>query len=173
MDSFSGPARLRALIVGGALAVALAMPLAVSADTTGGSIPPAQAAGATITLGAVHFQSKVLATVDISFTCDPFQVYDWETGTWTTSTAGTGGEASAVIVEASGKTIATATGGTSFGAVTCDGASVSTLSIPVVASVSPFKAGVAAAGAFVSVSNDFGSNYDYASTGPIMVRLGK
>ena len=86
MDSFSGPARVRALIVGGALAVALAMPLAVSADTTGGSIPPAQTAGATITLGAVHFQSKVLATVDISFTCDPFQVYDWETGTWTTTT---------------------------------------------------------------------------------------
>ena len=38
MDTLNGHRRLRALIVGGALAVALAMPLAVSADTTGAAI---------------------------------------------------------------------------------------------------------------------------------------
>ncbi len=81
MDTLNGHRRLRALIVGGALAVALAMPLAVSADTTGGSvIQPAFSRGATITLDAVHLTSKLIATVDISFTCDPLLVYDWETG---------------------------------------------------------------------------------------------
>ena len=111
MDTLNGHRRLRALIVGGALAVALAMPLAVSADTTGGSvIQPAFSRGATITLDAVHLKSKLIATVDISFTCDPLLVYDWETGTYTTTTAGQVEDATAVIVQGSGRSIASASG---------------------------------------------------------------
>ena len=125
MDTLNGHRRLRALIVGGALAVALAMPLAVSADTTGGSvIQPAFSRGATITLDAVHLESKLIATVDISFTCDPLLVYDWETGTYTTTTAGQVEDAIAVIVQASGRSIASASGTRSAAASLCDGSHV-------------------------------------------------
>jgi hypothetical protein len=174
MDTLNGHRRLRALIVGGALAVALAMPLAVSADTTGGSIiQPAFSRGATITLDAVHFKSKLIATVDISFTCDPLLVYDWETGTYTTTTAGQVEEAIAVIVQGSGRSIASASGDAFGGDALCDGSHVNTLSIPVVASMAPWKSGAAAAGASVSVADATFSSSHYASSGAVTVKLGK
>lgn len=174
MGSFDRHARLRALIVGSALATALAMPLAVSADTIGGGpIQGAYSSGASISVGAIHLKSKVLATVDVSFTCDPLQAYDWETGTWSTTTAGRIDSASAVIVQASGRSVATASGD-SFGSdALCDGSTVQTLSIPVVASTIALKSGAAAAGATVSITDAMHSSNDYASSGAVAVKLGK
>ena len=175
MDTLNGHRRLRALIVGGALAVALAMPLAVSADTTGGSvIQAAFSRGATITLDAVHLKSKLIATVDISFTCDPLLVYDWETGTYTTTTAGQVEDATAVIVQGSGRSIASASGDAFGGGCHCAMEAMSTsLTIPVVASTSPWKSGAVAAGASVSVTDATFSSSHYASSGAVTVRLGK
>ena len=174
MGSINGRARLRALIVGGALAAALAMPLAASADTTGGgSIPPAYSQGATINLGAVHMVSKVLSTVDISFTCDPLEVFDWQTGTTTITTDGRLDSANAFIVQASGKTIVATSGDAFGGDVLCDGSTVHSLTIQVVASAAPFKAGAAAAGARVSVADPSFQARDDASTGASTIKLGK
>jgi hypothetical protein len=79
-----------------------------------------------------------------------------------------------VTVQASGKSIGTAFGQSAGGgSVTCDGTTVDTLSIPVVASTLPFKAGTAAAGATVSIIDASFQASDYASTGAIIVRLGK
>ena len=174
MDTLNTHRRLRALIVGGALAVALAMPLAVSADTTGGSvIQPAFSRGAMITLDGAHLTSKLIATVDISFTCDPLLVYDWETGTYTTTTAGQVEDATAVIVQGSGRSIASASGNAFGGDVLCDGSHVNSLTIPVVASTAPWKSGAVAAGASVSVTDATFSSSHYASSGAVTVRLGK
>jgi hypothetical protein len=174
MDTLNGHRRMRALIVGGVLAAALVMPLSVSADTTGGgAIQPAYSRGATINLGTVHIVSKVLSTVDISFTCDPLQVFDWETGMTTTTTDGRIDSATAVIVQASGKTIVVASGDAFGGAVLCDGSTVHSLTVQVVASAAPFKAGAAAVGATVSVADPSFQAADNASTGAATVKLGK
>jgi len=174
MDTRIGHRRLRALIVGGALAAALAMPLAASADTTdGGVIRPAYSEGATINLGAVHLVSKVLATVDIAFTCDPLQVFEWQTGTTTTTTEGRLDSANAAIVQASGKTIVAATGDAFGGNVLCDGSSVHYLTVQVVASSAPFKAGAAAVGASISIADPSFQARDIASTGATTVKLGR
>lgn len=174
MGLIESSARLRAGLLGAALVVALALPAAVSADTTGGgAIQPASSRGATITLDAVHRLSKVLARVDISFTCDPLRVYDWETGTTSTTTAGHLDAASAVIVQASGRTVAAASGDAFGGDVTCDGTTLHRVSIDVVASTMPFKAGAAAAGATVSIADASFEANDYASTGAVMVKLAR
>ena len=79
-SSLGRRARLGILI--GALGLVLAMPAAVSADTTGGppSIGPATSHDATIAITSITVTGKVLATVKIAYVCQPFQTYDWQTG---------------------------------------------------------------------------------------------
>ena len=70
------PGRLRASFLCTALAICLALPAAASAATPGGGTVQ-------VSVGAsVPVLAKVVAIVDVSFTCDPFLVFDWETGTW-------------------------------------------------------------------------------------------
>jgi hypothetical protein len=175
MGVFDQHARLRAIIVGGALSAALALPIGVSADTTGGSsIQPAASNGATIAVDAVvHVMSRVVATVDISFTCDPIPVYDQESGTTTTSTSGRIEYGSAVIVQATGRSINSGSAEFSGGEVLCDGVAVYTRSIPIVASALPWKSGAAAAGGTVYITDATYQGSDYASSGPIAVKLSK
>jgi len=175
MGLFDQHARLRAILVGGALLGALALPIGVSADTTGGStIPAASSNGATIGVSnTVHVMSKVVAAVDIAFTCDPLQVYDWETSSTTTSTSGHVEFGSVTIVQASGRSIITSSAEYFGGNVLCDGATVYTRSIPVVASTLPWKSGASVAGATVFISDATGQSSDYASSGPIAVKLSK
>ena len=61
----------RRAAIGAVFAMCLALPAAASAATTAGGTGAAQ-----VTIGtAVHVAAKVLATVDVSFTCDPFLIY--------------------------------------------------------------------------------------------------
>src|SRR4249919_2743246 len=174
MDSSNRRMRLRAAIVGGALVLSMAVPLAVSADTTEGSIPPAASNGVTITGSSFHIDSKLIVTTNITFTCDPIQVYDWETGMYTTTTAGRLNWASATIVQASGRSVASSSGNASGGAAVCDGTSINTTSVAVVASTSPWKSGAAAGGVTASVdAGDEENGFGYGSTGPMVIRLGK
>jgi hypothetical protein len=175
MDTSNKRTRLRALIVGGALALSMAVPLAVNADTTGGpAIPPPASNGVTVTGTSFHGDTKLIVTTTVTFRCDPIQVYDWETGMWSATTAGRLGQASAYIVQASGKSVSSASGYISGGSVVCDGTSPNTRSIAVVAASSPWKSGSAAAGVTVSVdSGDEENGNGYASTGPMAVKLGK
>ena len=62
----------------------LALPAAASADTTAGGTGAAHVSIST----DVHVSAKVLATVNVSFTCDPFLIYDWQTGESVPSTVG-------------------------------------------------------------------------------------
>ena len=102
------PRRVRLVAIGGALVVGLALPGAVSADTTGvPSIQPAFSRDATIQVTSVAVTAKVIATVSIAFTCQPFQSYDWETGQTIETTVGRieGGDVVWQMFDASNKPI--------------------------------------------------------------------
>jgi hypothetical protein len=175
MDSSNKRMRLRAAMIGGALALSMAVPLAVSADTTdGGTIPPAASNGVTITGSSFHIDSKLIVTTNITFICDPIQIYDWETGTYVSTTSGRLGGASAIIVQASGRSVASSSGSAGGGAVVCDGTSTNTTSIAVVATTAPWKSGAAAGGvtAYVTADNEEDGS-GYGSTGPMVIKLAK
>ena len=170
----SHPGRRTRLVLISALAVLmLAIPATVSADTTGGvpSIQPAGSRDATIEVRSVTVTAKVIATVTIAFTCQPFQSYDWNTGETTETTAGRLEGGQVTIIQAQGRTIDWGQVDL-FGAIaTCDGATTNLVSVPVTASVSTWKVGTAVVGATVYVSDEFGSDSDGASSGPVTVRL--
>jgi len=174
MGLFQRRARLRAILVGGMLAAALVLPAAASADTTGDTtIYPAASIGATIEVNPlVHVVSKVVATVDVSFVCDPFEFIDWN-GEAVTSQDGRLEFGAVSLIQASGRSIASSSAQFSGEAVLCDGATIHTVSVPVVAAMLPWKHGVAVVGARVSISDSTFQDSDYASTGPVSVKLTK
>jgi hypothetical protein len=165
--------RARLVLVGAVAALTLAIPATVSADTTGGvpSIQPAFSRDATIQVTGVRVTAKVIATVTIAFTCQPFQTYNWETGETTETTAGHLEGGQVTIVQAQGRTIDWGQVDLFGATATCDGATVNVTSVPVTAAVSPWKVGTAVVGATVMLSDEFGSDSDYASSGPVTVRL--
>ena len=167
--------RFRAFALGGAVLACLALPAVASADTTGGgTIPPAASRGATITMApTIRVTSKVVATIGISFTCDPFMVYDWETGETRPSTIGHLEGGQILVVQASGRTVNTASADLFGGEVVCDGTTVQSLTASVVASTVPWKTGAAVAAASVYVADQDFQSSDYASTGPMAVKLVK
>ena len=114
---------------------------------------------------------KVIATVTVAFTCQPFQTYAWETGETIETTAGRVEGGQVTVIQAQGRTIAWGQAEAFGGAATCDGSSVNTLSTPVTAAVAPWKVGTAVVGATIHVANENGSDADYASSGALTVRL--
>jgi hypothetical protein len=165
--------RLRLLAATGILAVGLALPAAALADTTGGAPPiqPAFTHDATITGVSVKVTAKLVANVTVSFTCQPLQMFDWSTGEVIETTAGHFEGGGATVIQAQGKTIAWGQVELFGGAALCDGTTVNTVTAPVTAAVAPWKNGTAVVGASVQLSDANGSDSDYASSGPIVVRL--
>ena len=166
--------RGRLILLGVALSAALAVPTAAFADTTGGGVIPGPASnGATIELGGGALVARVVVNVRVSFTCDPFLVYDWDTGTEVPTTHGSLENLYAVVVQASGRTINSGSSDTSGGDVTCDGTTANVRTLAIVADTSPWKSGAAVAGASAFVSSpDFNTSH-YASTGAIAIKIGK
>ena len=161
--------RFRAGLLCAALAVCLALPAAASADTTGDS-----PGVATVTVDtAVHVTAKLVAVVDVSFTCDPFQVYDWQTGTYVESTVGHLEGGGVTLTQASGRSIASAGGEVTGGTVVCDGHTVTNRSILIMAYSTPWKSGTAIATARLTIYSDGFESYDLADSGPVVVKLGK
>ena len=165
--------RARLVLVSGVAALTLAIPATVSADTTGGvpSIQPAFSRDATISVTGVRVTAKVIATVTIAFTCQPFQSYNWGTGETTETTVGRIEDGGATLIQAQGRTIDWGQVQIFGGAVTCDGSTVNTTTAPVTAAVSPWKVGTAVVGASIYVTDENGSDSDYATSGPVTVRL--
>jgi hypothetical protein len=160
-----------------ALALALALPAAVSADTPNPAptIFPAASRGATIVVSsAVPVTGKLIATVHVSFTCQPFEIFDWETGQTVLSTEGQLDFTEVEILQVSGRTINYGTGSAfTTDPVVCDGSTVTAFDAPAIAQLLPWKSGSAILGARVNiVSPDF-STSDFASSGALQVKLGK
>jgi hypothetical protein len=172
--SISRSGRLRAAIVGGTLVGALALPAAVSADTTGAPpiLPPASN-GATVTVASVTTIGKVVATVNLTVVCHPFEELDWDTGQTYLSTQGSIEDGEVTILQAQGRTLDSGSNSVFGPLAVCDGSTANHLSIPVTPSVSPWKKGAAVVGAFVRIADviSFQAS-DFASTGPVSERLG-
>jgi hypothetical protein len=168
MGTSMNPRRLRAIIGAAALAAALVVPVAVSADTIPGSTRVA-----VVTVDPnIRVLNKVVATVNVSFTCDPFLVYDWETGQYVQSTAGFLEGAEASLTQASGKTIASGSGNINTSApVTCDGATVNAGFVTIAATAVPWKNGAAVVLADVHVVDSTFQTGDNGTSGPVSVKL--
>jgi hypothetical protein len=163
--------RIRAGLLCTALAVCLALPAAVSAATPGGGT-------AQVTVGAsVPVLAKVVALVDVSFTCDPFLIFDRETGTMVESTAGHLVFGGVTLTQAQGKSIVIAGAdlpeGTPDATVVCDGVTLQTRTVAVRADTQPWKSGAAVASARVQVYDELGQSRDFGQSGPVVVKLGK
>jgi len=165
------PGRLRASFLCTALAICLALPAAASAATPGGGTVQ-------VSVGAsVPVLAKVVAIVDVSFTCDPFLVFDWETGTMVESTVGELVFGGVTLTQASGKSVSVAGGdlpeGTPEAIVVCDGVTVQTRSVVIRADTQPWKPGAAVASARVQIVDEQGQSRDRGESGPVVVKLGK
>lgn len=173
MDLSKHRSRLRVLVVGGMLAALLAIPVGVNADTTEAApIPPAASRGATISVDSTaKVTGKLVATVDVTFTCDPFLVYDWETGMQVPSTDGRLEEGSVTVLQVSGKTILSSRAFFGGGSVVCDGTTATHVSVPVTASTAPWKNGAAVTGATVYIADAQFESSHYASSGPVSIKL--
>ena len=166
------PRRLRLIAVGGLVALSLAAPMAVAADTGGLGIAARYSNHATADIVGVTFDSKLMVSVRIAVVCDPFEAFDWATGEVVLVEDGQIG-ASATVIQAQGRTIV---GTMAFAsqAVHCDGTTVNLATIPVVASSAPFRRGDALAGTQLDVCEvPFGSCWANASSGPTEIRLGR
>lgn len=167
--------RGRLLIAAASIALVLAVPATVSADTTQSppTIFPAEGRGATIELSGGSVIGRLVANVRVSFTCDPFLVYDWETGTEVESTVGRLEFGAVTILQASGRTINYGEVSLFGGDVVCDGSAVNVREVGVVANVVPWKNGTAVAGARVYIVDEAFQASHYASTGALSIKLGR
>jgi len=165
--------RLQGLVAVGILAAGLALPASAFADTTGGAPPiqPAFSRDATITGVSVSVTAKLIANVTVSFTCQPFQTYDWNTGETIETTAGHFEGGGATVIQAQGRTVAWGQVELFGQTVTCDGTTINRVTAPVTASTAPWKSGSAVVGATVQLSDESFSDSDYATSGPIVVKL--
>ena len=165
--------RFRAVVLTAALAACLALPAAASADTGSAGGGTAQ-----VTVAPdVHVTAKVAAVVDVSFTCDPFLIMDWGTGELVESTVGHLVFGGVTLTQASGKSINIAGAdlpeGTPEATVVCDGITVQTRSVTIMASTLPWKSGTAVARARVQAYSDDGSSRDIGDSGTVVVKIGK
>ena len=165
--------RVRVLAAGAGIALTLAIPAVAFADTTSGppSIQPAFTRNATIQVQSVTVTAKVIATVSLAFTCQPLQMFDWDTGETIETTVGRLEGGQVTVIQAQGRTIAWGQTELFGGTATCDGTTVNHVSAPVTAAVAPWKTGTAVVGASVVVIDENGSTSDFASSGPVTVRL--
>lgn len=158
-------------LVGAALAVLL-VPGVALADTGGGTtIGPRYERGATVDIEGASLDSRLLATIRIAVVCDPITYYDWETWEQLTTTDGRlSGDAT--LLQAQGRSIATAVGYVAAVPVTCDGTTVNHATVSVVAQNLPLRRGDALAGVSVWVSAQGGESSEaFGQSGPTAVRL--
>lgn len=135
--------KIAALVALVALLVGAVAP--VSAATGGGG---GGGGVVTVSLTRATLSARVMVTVDYAFVCPP--ISDYLNTNVTSATYG----ASVSVDQASGRTIAHASGGTTMPSLpaTCDGTTVNHGSLSVVSSTVPFHGGLAAVG--ISVSAD-------------------
>jgi hypothetical protein len=152
------------------MAVCLALPAAASAATPGGGT-------AQVTVQpTVHVTAKLVAVVDVTFTCDPFLIMDWQTGEMVVSTVGHLSDAGATLTQVQGRSIAQgsaefASGPSSI--VVCDGVTPQTRSVTIMATTLPWKSGAAVVNAEADVFSDGFQGRDLGHSGPVVVKLGK
>lgn len=159
-------ARWTALI--GALLALAVLPGAVLADTQPITIWPATNRGLSIAVAdTARLDGRIVATVSVSFTCEPFDTGD-------PATPGTVGYleyGSVQVVQASGRAIAQGQAEFYGGDVTCDGTTRNVRAVSVVSQTVPFHGGSAIVGAQAYVVDTSYSQSRFGATGPVSVRF--
>ena len=164
--------RSMALVVA-ALAVLLVPGIAFADEGGGTTIGPRIENGATIDIEGATLNSKLMATIRFTVVCDPITYFDWETYQEFTTEVGRL-SADATVLQAQGRSIATAVGFSSAVALTCDGVTVNHATASVVAQNQPLKRGDALAGVSAWISAPGGeSGESFAQSGPTAIRLGR
>jgi len=165
------------LVAVGALVAAMAIPAAASADTTPGGPPamqPASSRGATVTVEtSVSITAKAIAMAHISFVCDPFEVFDWQTGQTVQSTDGSIEDFQIEIIQASGRQLNWGFTDNFGGRAVCDGSTRNVAEATIVPSVAPWKSGAAVIGSSVMIAAPDFQSGDFGSSGPMPVKLSK
>jgi hypothetical protein len=173
MPTLSIGRRARLVVLASALVGALALPAAVSADTTGPapSIAPAGSRDATVTVVGIDVVGKVVASVRFDVVCQPFESRDWSTGETYQSTEGSIEFNEVVLLQAQGRAVDFGVGSL-FGRATCEGTTVNHLVVALTAQVAPWRNGSAVVGVQIYLA-DLASfqDFDFASSGPVAVRL--
>ena len=161
--------RLRAFGLAVSLVAALAIPAAALAATGGGdTIAPRVAGHVVVDVEGVVLNDKLLATIQFRVTCDEITYYDWELGQDVTTTHGRLSP-SGQLMQAQGRSIATASGFGWLSDVTCDGATVNHSSVQVLADTLPLRRGAALVG--VSAEVGAGEQQLFGASGPTEARL--
>ena len=169
--------RTRLAVMAASLAVALAVPATVSADT--GQPPPtifpAESRGATVVVSTrATITAKLIATIGADITCQPFEMFDWETGQTVLSTEGQLEFTTADLLQVSGRAINWGSApAASSGSVVCDGTTVTHVTFMVTPQNVPRKSGSAVVGVRIQVVPPDFSTSDFASSGAVEIRLSK
>lgn len=169
MNTLARPRRARAVLGTMALLVALALPVGANADTTGGG---GGSGGLYPTIGQVRLLAKVVAVVHVTFTCDPLNAYDWNTGQVVVTTDGVLEYAAASVWQASGRSVAQGSTSSYGGsAVICDSTTVNAIDISVPTSTVPFKVGSAVVSVDLLVTDANMTSGHSGSAGPVVVKF--
>src|SRR4029079_2803651 len=118
--------------------------------------------------------AKLIATIGADITCQPFEMFDWETGQTVLSTEGQLEFTEADLLQVSGRAVNWGSApAASPGSVVCDGTTVTPGNIRVTPQNVPWKSGVAVVGVRIQVIPPDFSTSDFASSGAVEVRLSK
>jgi hypothetical protein len=143
----------RTAAIGLALVAAIALPAAAFAATGGGDTiyPRVDTRGVVVDIEGATLNNKLMATIAIRVTCDEMTYYDYNLGQYVTTTAGIlGGQGQ--LLQAQGRSIASASGFSTATNLTCDGSTVNHATVQVLAATLPLKRGAAVAGVDAEVS---------------------
>jgi hypothetical protein len=158
------------------LLATLLVPGAVLADTTGGAPPiqPASSRDATISVStSVKLTARVVAEVDVDVVCQPFDSYDWQTGSTYQTTEGSVEYGNVVLEQAAGRSVAWGQADVT-GLATCDGSTVNHYEAFLTPSATLFKPGAAVVGAVIYIADKASyQDSDYASSGVVEVKITK
>lgn len=159
----------RVAVAAGALTLALALPGAVMADTTGGG---GGGTGATVTINpTIKVVGKLGLTVQVDVVCAPLNSYDPDTGLPDQTTTGYLDGLDVTVAQPAGRSVSVVDAFTSGVSVTCDGATPNHFTLSALSTSSPFHKGSAVASGWVTIFDPFQVSADNGSSGNVVVKL--
>jgi hypothetical protein len=163
----------RGLALAIAIATVIAAPAAVFAATGGGGTiyPRIDNRGVVVDIEGATFNNKLMATITFRVTCDPITYFDWDLYQEVTTTAGVL-SGTGQLLQAQGRSIASASGFSPQTNVTCDGSTVYHASVQVLADNLPLRRGDAVAGIDAEVfAAGAGEEGNFGRSGPTAIKL--
>ena len=162
----------RGLALAIAIATAIAAPTAALAATGGGEsiLPRIDDRGVVVDVEGATFNNKLMATIAVRVTCDPITYFDWNLGQEVTTTAGVLA-GTGQLLQAQGRSIASASGFSPRTDVTCDGSTVNHTSVQLLAENLPLKRGDSVVGVDAEVFASGAEDESFGRSGPTAIKV--